>query len=178
MQARRPRGSAGRDRGGKHQITQNLPFEPLRLLSGVGGPPCSHCCDTMFNRTPQERINTDRSVSTFTIMCVHQVNDHTAKADNELLIQALETYHQEKEMNNDVISQRLERDRGITMRFVHFMSQHSVCDLLPTQRGICQTPSKKIGLQGSRTQTKSMEVTEARQLVITRWMPTAHAGQV
>jgi hypothetical protein len=72
----------------------------------------------MFNRNPAGK-NQYGLIREYSQPCVHvfsKANSKAAKADDESLVKALESYHREKLTNNQKISERLKREHGITMR--------------------------------------------------------------
>jgi hypothetical protein len=96
------------------------------------------------------------------------INIETAvKADSEVLVAALQTYHREQLSNNRKISERLLADHGIKMRCVYGYT------LLPHNRTDCKLSAatvkrrrKELGLTGSGVTTRTMARQDIEQLVL------------
>lgn len=95
-----------------------------------------------------------------------RAHNKAAKTDDESLVKALESYHREKLTNNQKISERLKREHGITMRLVstYFIPSTAIENRLSAST--VKRRRKELCLQGSGSQTQSMDVNEARQLII------------
>ena len=91
------------------------------------------------------------------------MSNTTVGAHDEVLKTALSKYYQEKLGNNAIISKRLQAEYGIQMRSPSHPITIFYCVLTIL---LVKRRRKELGLHGSKTTMKTIDLSEAEQLVV------------
>ena len=92
-----------------------------------------------------------------------------ARADDPVLLKALNDYHREKLTNNTTISKRLKADHNIIMGYYSFLTLISTCNTYTlSSPSTVKRRRKELGLVGSGIIAKTLPYAAAEQMVISQ----------